>query len=142
MADESPAFLTRDELALLHEAMLTRYGGFHGVRDEEALTTALATPEARMNGRYVHEDLAAMAAAYLYPIARYRPFEDGNRRTAVLAALVFLALNERRIAREAADLAEVARAAAKGELDRAGVAGWLRERLTERPLSPPPTAGA
>jgi death-on-curing protein len=142
MADDGPLFLTRDELAAIHEAMLTRYGGFHGVRDDDVLTTALATPEARMNGRYVHEDLAAMAAAYLYPIARYRPFEDGNRRTAVLAALVFLALNDRRIGREVADLAEVARGAASGELDRSGVADWLRERLSEQALSPPPTAGA
>lgn len=142
MADGGPEFLTGDELAAIHEALLTRYGGFHGLRDEEALTTALASPEARMNGRWVHEDLAAMAAAYLYPIARYRPFVDGNKRTAVLAALVFLALNEQQVGREAAGLAEVARAVTAGELDRAAVADWLRERLTARAVSPPPTAGA
>jgi death-on-curing protein len=121
-------FLSRDELLAIHAEQLHRFGGFDGLRDEEALTTALAAPEARMNGRWVHEDLAGMAAAYLTGLARHRPFVDGNRRTATLAAVVFLTLNRAALAADPEDLAELTRAAGAGERDRAAVAAWLRER--------------
>jgi death-on-curing protein len=145
MADPAVVFLSREEVEDIHQRLLTRYGGFHGLRDAEALTNALAAPGARMNGRWVHEDLAAMAAAYLYPIARYRPFEDGNRRTALVSALVFLALNGRRPAEDPAGLAALTRAAGAGEVDREAVAAWIRSRLegsSSDALNPPPTAAA
>jgi death-on-curing protein len=133
----APEFLSRDELVALHDDQLRRYGGFVGVRDEEALTSALATPEARMNGRWVHQDLAGMAAAYLYQLARYRPFVDGNRRTAALAALLFLELNGARMAAEGPELADLVRAAGAGDLDQPAVAGWLRQHVEAAPLAGP-----
>ena len=143
MAEEAPAFLSGAELDAIHRTMLTRYGGFVGVRDEDALTATLAAPGARMNGRYVHEDLPAMAAAYLYQIARYRPFVDGNRRTAVVAALVFLALNDRPPGplADIAPLADLARGAAAGEVDKAAVALALRGWLDEAAPAAAPTGG-
>jgi death on curing protein len=126
----TPAFLSLDEVLAIHADQLARYGGFDGLRDEEALNTALAAPEARMNNRWVHDDLPGMAAAYLYQLARYRPFVDANRRTAVAAALVFLALSGAVLAADPADLAELVRAAAAGEVDRPSVAAWLRGRVS------------
>jgi death on curing protein len=125
----TPTFLALDEVLAIHADQLHRYGGFDGVRDDEALNTALATPEARMNNRYVHEDLAAMAGAYLYHLARYKPFVDGNRRTGLVAALVFLALNGASLAADPDELADRVRAAAAGETDKTAVAGWVRERV-------------
>ena len=51
-------------------------------------------PQHGFGGEYLHPDLQAMAAAYLYHIARNHPFADGNKRTAMHAAIVFLSLND------------------------------------------------
>jgi death-on-curing protein len=127
-----PAFLTMDELLAVHADQLQRYGGFLGVRDMDTLESALAVPEASMNGHFVHEDLPAMAAAYLYHIARYKPFVDGNKRTGAMAVLVFLNLNGLEVTCEAAELQETVRAAADGELDKASVAKRLRGAASSR----------
>jgi len=124
-----PEFLSREEVLAIHEDQLARHGGFLGLRDAEALDTALAAPEARINDRFVHGDLAGMAAAYLYHLARYRPFTDGNRRTAVMATLIFLALNDASLTAEPDDLTAIVRAAAVGEADLAAVARWVGERI-------------
>jgi death on curing protein len=57
-------FLTVEDVVLLHEEQLARYGGGAGVRDSGALDSAIAMPRATFNGQFVHEDLFAMAAAY------------------------------------------------------------------------------
>ncbi len=88
-----PTFLTPDEVLALHEDQITRYGGRRGVRDLNLLFSALGTPPATFDGMLLHNDLFEMAAAYLYHIARNHPFLDGNKRTALAAALVFLWLN-------------------------------------------------
>ena len=126
----APAFLSLDEVLAIHADQLARYGGFDGLRDQEALNTALAAPEARMNNRWVHDDLAGMAAAYLYQLARYRPFVDANKRTAVAATLVFLALNGVAVTADPTELAELVRGAAAGAVDRPAVAAWLGARVT------------
>jgi death-on-curing protein len=63
------------------------------VRDPGLLASAVAMPQASFGGELLHEDLCAMAAAYAFHIAQNQPFVDGNKRTAVLAAIVFLDLN-------------------------------------------------
>lgn len=88
-----PTFLTPDEVLALHEDQITRYGGRHGVRDLNLLFSALGTPPATFEGMFLHNDLFEMAAAHLYHVARNHPFVDGNKRTALAAALVFLWLN-------------------------------------------------
>lgn len=128
--DPAPTFLERDELLAIHRDQLQRYGGFMGIRDEEALNTTLAAPEARMKGSYIHEDLPGMAAAYLYHVARYRPFVDGNQRTAVLAALVFLGLNNIEVTAADTELAALAHEAATGTTDRPAIVTWLRQHTT------------
>ena len=88
-----PDLLTVEDVLLLHEEQLARYGGGAGVRDAGALDSAVATPRATFDGQFVHEDLFAMAAAYAFHIAQNQPFVDGNKRTGLAAALVFLDLN-------------------------------------------------
>jgi death-on-curing protein len=88
-----PEFLDVDDVLLIHDGQLARYGGAAGIRDEGLLESALATPKATFGGVFVHEDVFAMAAAYAFHIAENQPFVDGNKRTGVLAAVVFLELN-------------------------------------------------
>ena len=89
-----PTFLTLDDLLDSHTEQIAKYGGTHGVRDIGLLESALAQPEARFGGQYLHADLFEMAAAYLYHIVQNHPFIDGNKRVGLEAALVFLEIND------------------------------------------------
>ena len=88
-----PLFLSVDEVLDLHADQLRLFGGSDGVRDKGALDSAVATPASTFDGAFLHEDLFHMAAAYAFHIAENQPFIDGNKRTALNAALVFLDIN-------------------------------------------------
>lgn len=87
-------FLSVDDVLLIHADTISIDGGSHGMRDHGLLDAAVAMPRQQFDDDYPHEDIAAMAAAYLFHIAQNHPFVDGNKRTAVLSALVFLRLNQ------------------------------------------------
>lgn len=88
-----PVFLTLAEVIDVHNDQIDRYGGQQGLRDIGLLHSALAQPEASFSGKWLHSDLYAMAAAYAYHICQNHPFIDGNKRTALACALVFMELN-------------------------------------------------
>ena len=88
-----PLFLTLAEFVELHADQIKRYGGQDGVRDFGLLGSALAQPEASFAGEWLHRGLYDMAAAYAYHLCQNHPFIDGNKRTALACALVFLELN-------------------------------------------------
>lgn len=86
-----PRFLTREIVDALHRLSLEEHGGQDGLRNEHGLESALVQPQHVFT--YGEGDLPAMAAAYAFHLAENQPFIDGNKRTAVLAALYFLELN-------------------------------------------------
>lgn len=88
-----PAFLTLAEVLEIHKIQIERYGGAHGVRDIGLVESALAMPQAGFGGEYFHGSIFEMAAAYAYHIAENQPFLDGNKRTGLAVALVFLEIN-------------------------------------------------
>jgi death on curing protein len=81
------------EVLLILQDQIRRYGGAYGVRDLDLLSSALAMPAASFEGKYLHGDLYGQAAAYAFHICQNHPFVDGNKRTALATALVFLSLN-------------------------------------------------
>lgn len=89
----TPRFLTMSEVLLVAQDQVRRYGGAYGVVDPALLSSALAMPGATSGGRYLHADVYHQAAAYAFHICQNHPFLDGNKRTALASALVFLALN-------------------------------------------------
>jgi death-on-curing protein len=89
----SPLFLTLDEVLSLHAEQIRLFGGLSGIRDLGLLLSATGGVEATFDGAFLHETIFSMAAAYLYGICRNHPFLDGNKRTAVAAALTFLEMN-------------------------------------------------
>ena len=109
----------------VHFDQIRTHGGLAGLRDEAALESALARPRNRWAyGRGV--DIARLAAAYAYGLARSHPFRDGNKRVAFLTAVVFLELNG--YVFEATDEDVIARivAPAAGRLTEARLATWIR----------------
>ena len=117
-----PVFLDVEDVLLIHEEQLARYGGAAGVRDAGLLESGVAVPRASAGGEFAHEDLFAMAAAYAFHIAQNQPFLDGNKRTGLLAALVFLDLNGVVIDDPEGTLYEAMIAVAERRLDKAGLA--------------------
>ena len=75
--DDEPLFLTVDEV-LLHADQLRLFGGSDGIRDQGALDSAVATPASTFDGKFLHQDLFHMAAAYAFHIAENQPFVDGQ----------------------------------------------------------------
>jgi death-on-curing protein len=92
-----PVFLTLAEALEIHKNQIECYGGQEGIRDISLLTSALAVPMSTFHGQYLHNDLFEMAAAYAYHICQNHPFIDGNKRTALVTALVFLDFNGIRV---------------------------------------------
>lgn len=88
-----PEFLDVGDVLQIHADQLERYGGLSGVRDLGLLESAVSMPWASYAGEFLHGDLFAMAAAYLFHITRNHPFLDGNKRTGAASALVFLDLH-------------------------------------------------
>lgn len=88
-----PEFLTLAEVLEIHKDLIEAHGGSDGIRDLALLESALAVPQAAFGGTFLHALPFEMAAAYAFHIAENQPFVDGNKRTALAAALVFLEIN-------------------------------------------------
>jgi death-on-curing protein len=84
-------FLTLDEVFRIHARSLAEHGGSEGLRDPGLVESALAS--AKNTFHYANGDLFDVAASYAFHLAESQAFIDGNKRTAVVAALVFLARN-------------------------------------------------
>ena len=115
-------FLTLEDVFFLHRDQITRYGGTHGLRDLGLLESALATPAATFGGDYLHEGLPQMAAAYVFHIAKNHPFLDGNKRTALAAAIAFLGLNGWSLHADPDELADAVLGVAGGTVSKAALA--------------------
>lgn len=85
--------LTVDIVLEIHREALERFGGLAGVREPALLESAVAAPQATFGGASLYADDVEVAAAYLFYLCRNHPFNDGNKRTALGACLVFLHLN-------------------------------------------------
>jgi len=108
-----------------HGEQLAEHGGPVGVRDPGALDSAMARP--RNLALYGEPDLAALAAAYGFGIARNHPFVDGNKRTAAVVMETFLMLNGAVLGASDAELVVAIQALADGQLSEDELADWLRE---------------
>ncbi|MEW5984119.1 MAG: type II toxin-antitoxin system death-on-curing family toxin [Acidobacteriota bacterium] len=123
-----PTWLTRIVVDAIHVDQIREHGGRTGLRDENSLESALA--RARHKWLYEHvTDLADLAAAYGFGLARNHPYVDGNKRIALVSMLTFLALNGQAIDATDEDVLTTLLALAAGHLTESALASWLRSRL-------------
>jgi death-on-curing protein len=116
----TPTFLDVDDVVRLHADQVAAFGGSDGVRDPDLLASAVAQPSATFGGAFLHQDLSAMAAAYLFHIVMNHPFIDGNKRAGLAAAVVFLDLNGTLLDASATDsLYALTMAVAEGRMGKA-----------------------
>jgi death-on-curing protein len=121
-------WLRADVVRALHDEQLSEHGGGAGLRDLGLLESALARPENLM--AYGEPDAAALAAEYAFGIARNHPFVDGNKRSAAVAALLFLDLNGFAFTISEPELVVMTLSLAAGELSEEEIASWFRDRIT------------
>lgn len=130
-APEEPKWLTESMLLAMHAQQIERYGGTHGIVDANVIRSTLARPIHRW--AYDEEaDVADFAAAYLVGFARSQGFSDGNKRTGVASALVFLALNGYALHVAPPELYALTMRVATNEADDRVVAAYFRERIEPR----------
>lgn len=118
-------FLSVEDVLELHEMQLESYGGATGIRDNGLLESAVMMAQASFGGEYVHKNLFEMAAAYAFHIAENQPFVDGNKRTALASALVFLDWHNVEINDPQEELFHAMIGLAQKTLDKAGLATLL-----------------
>ncbi|MBC8026182.1 MAG: type II toxin-antitoxin system death-on-curing family toxin [Steroidobacteraceae bacterium] len=127
----TPNWLDKQALLLLHGESLTAFGGARGLRDEGLLDSALD----RARNQFLYDpdvDLAAMAAAYGFGLAKNHPFVDGNKRAAFLGLGLFLAINGKRLRVEQLDAIATILALAAGEITEAQLTEWIRANIRRR----------
>ena len=119
-----PIWLSSQVVEILHLEQIAEHGGRPGLRDENALESALARPRQL----YAYEDevtLPRLAAALCIGLARDHPLVDGNKRVALLATYTFLAINGMRLNADERATAETIEAVAAGQLAEEVLADWI-----------------
>ena len=127
----TPFWIAKEAILLLHDVSLAEHGGLPGLRDEGLLDSALARPQNLIS--YAPDaDVAALAAAYAVGIARNHPFADGNKRAAFLCIGLFLGINGWKLTASAVEATQIIFGVAAGELEEDAFAQWIRDHLKER----------
>jgi death on curing protein len=122
-------WLLEETVIAIHYRQISEHGGDEGIRDEGLLSSAMARPKNLLAYSRPRPDLAALAAAYAYGIARDHPFVDGNKRTALVAARTFLIVNGVDLEATQDEKYLTFLELAKGTLTEEQLADWIRKRI-------------
>lgn len=124
--------LTIEIVHEIHAEAIESFGGLAGVRDENLLASAVLTPQSSFGGKSPYADIVEIAAAYLFYLCGNHPFLDGNKRTAMMAAILFLRMNGIEPAPDSDEWEKFVLDVAASEIDRDETTRRLRKLL--RPL--------
>ena len=114
-----------------HAEQLALFGGAEGIRDLGLLESAVARPINKFT--YGEFDLANLAAACGFGIARNHPFVDGNKRTSLLALYTFLGVNGVDFVVPEAEAAAMILSLAAGEVSEESLTRWIRDNWPTEP---------
>jgi len=127
---KAPHWLGRLVVDAVHADQVRAHGGLPGVRDENALESALARPRQK----YANDasiDIAGLAAAYGFGLVRNHPYRDGNKRIGFLAIVVFLGVNGYDLEATEDEVVRTILALADGGLTEAQLSRWIRDHLVK-----------
>jgi death-on-curing protein len=120
-------YLTPEQVLFIHSRLVTETGGSHGVRDLGLLESAVARPRATFDGKELYPDLFTKTAALMDSLINNHPFLDGNKRTGITAAGLFLLINGWKLNASPQDLEMITLRLASEGLEVTALAGWLRK---------------
>ncbi|MGH6933971.1 MAG: type II toxin-antitoxin system death-on-curing family toxin [Dongiaceae bacterium] len=124
---KEPVWIVGDICIAIHRRVIDRFGGLDaGVRDENLFQAALARPLNKWHYDEPRPDIFALAAAYAFGLAKGHVFHDGNKRTAYVVAMTFLAVNGIECEPSQADIVATMVALAEGTIGEVDLANWLR----------------
>jgi death-on-curing protein len=129
--------IDRELVLAIHERQLAEHGGAGGIRDDRLLESALARPLQMLAYGDPEPDIAELATALAYGIARNHPFVDGNKRTAYVTMRTFLVLNDTDVVAEPAEKYSAMLRLAEGQLSASEFAVWLRANLRAKGVHEP-----
>lgn len=120
-------YLSLEELLILHEYQIEKFGGVHGIRDIRLVESAVYRPQNTFDGKELYKDIFEKAGALGHAIITFHPFTDGNKRTGLYAMLVFLQLNGIEVSISNKELVNLGLAIAKGDLTIEPLSSFLRK---------------
>ncbi len=129
-----PRWITTQQAITMHAEQLAIFGGPAGLRDEGMLEFALGRPQNKW--AYGETDLAVLAAAYAYGLARNHPFVDGNKRAAFMCMMVFLRKNGVDFSPDGSQATIAMMYLASGEIGEEGLARWIRDNWPTEAAKP------
>ena len=121
--------LTKEEILLLHEKLIERYGGTYGVRDENLLDSALNAPFQGYGEYDFYPSVIQKAVRLCFGLVMNHPFHDGNKRIGAMALLVTLDLNHLTLKANSMELSEIILRLAAGSINDEVFLQWVQDRL-------------
>ena len=121
--------LKREEILLIHEKLIERYGGSFGIRDENLLDSALNIPFQTFGGVEFYPTILEKAVRLCFGLVKNHPFVDGNKIIGTMTLLSTLDLNNISIRTNNAELVEVILSLSSGEIDYDYLLRWVQERV-------------
>ena len=125
-------YLTPEQVLFLHAQLVSETGGSHGVRDLNLLLSALGRPQASFDALDLYPDIFTKAAALLDSLIRNHPFVDGNKRTGIAAAGIFLLINGHKLIATNPALEAFTLEVARSEHSLPEIAAWLQDNTQVR----------
>lgn len=120
-------YLSPEQILIIHSFALDETGGLHGVRERDAISSACAIAQQQAFGQELYPTIFDKAATYIRSIIKNHPFVDGNKRTGMLAAGVFLELNGYKLNAGKGDVYKFALKVAKQKIELPIIAHWLKK---------------
>lgn len=120
-------FLTLEQVLVIHEDQIVRYGGTSGLRNLTLLESAIFRPQSSFSGEYLYSNVFAKAAALVHSLILNHPFIDGNKRTGVVSVLVFLEINGYSLHVTQSQLIDMAVKIATKAFDIEEIADWIKK---------------
>lgn len=120
-------FLTINHILFIHDRAIKRFGGSHGVRDIGLTESAVARPQATFGSKYLYHSIFDKAAALLQSLLKNHPFVDGNKRTALISAGLFLWKNGHKLTNAHKEEVEFSIRVDNGNLTVEQISQWLKE---------------
>ena len=117
--------LSKSQILLIHDQLISETGGSSGLRDEGMLDSALNAPFQTFGGEDVYPSLQKKAARLCFGLVKKHPFVDGNKRIGAHAMLVFLALNGIELQHTQSELSDVILQLAAGEIEATDLLRWI-----------------
>lgn len=132
MVARSTTFLTLEQILVIHDDQIERYGGRHGLRDLSLIESAIMRPQTTFGGKDLYPSVFEKAAAMMHSLIFNHPFQDGNKRTGTVSALVFLKLNDYDLVVSQEQLFQSALKIESKDWDVTQLSSWLKKHSRKK----------